>query len=60
MAKIFKEDLRTISVDMIHPNPEQPRQHFDQQKLQELGKSLRKGQEVRIIVILHPKKKTPT
>lgn len=31
---------QTIALDLIHPNPYQPRQHFDQTKLDELAQSI--------------------
>jgi ParB family chromosome partitioning protein len=36
-----RHGLRDISVDEIHPNPWQPRTHFDEQELEELAQSIR-------------------
>ena len=33
--------LMRIPLSMVHPNPEQPRQHFDPEKLEELAQSIR-------------------
>lgn len=35
-------DVRTVRVDMVDPDPEQPRRTFDDEKLAELGDSLRR------------------
>mgnify|MGYP000980897511 CR=1 FL=1 len=35
-----KGDILEISLDLIEPNPFQPRQHFDPEKLQELAQSI--------------------
>jgi ParB family chromosome partitioning protein len=40
-AAEVKETLRTISVDLIAANPNQPRKHFDEQELRELADSIR-------------------
>lgn len=29
-----------ISMDLIHPNPEQPRKHFSEEELEDLKKSI--------------------
>ena len=34
-------ELREIAVDLIAPNPNQPRKHFDEEALQALAESLR-------------------
>ena len=35
------ESLARIPIDMIDPNPDQPRKHFDSEKLKELAESIR-------------------
>jgi len=45
MAKESKSSINTINVDRLHPDPEQPRTHFDEKSLQELADSI-KAQEL--------------
>lgn len=40
MVMSYKSTLKTVSVDWLHPNPEQPRKTFDSQALQELSASI--------------------
>ncbi|HET6615441.1 MAG TPA: ParB N-terminal domain-containing protein, partial [Dehalococcoidia bacterium] len=40
-----------VDIDLITPNPEQPRMHFDQQALQELADSIREHGVLQPIVV---------
>ncbi len=48
------EGLVQVDIDQIHPNPRQPREHFDQELLQELARSL-KNQGVLQPVVVRPR-----
>lgn len=36
-----RDDFLDVDIDLIEPNPEQPRTHFDESKLEELAQSIR-------------------
>lgn len=44
--------VETIKVDLIDPDPSQPRRHFDEQKLRELGESIRESGQIQPIVVV--------
>lgn len=46
-------DLRYLKVDEIHPNPEQPRRHFDEMALEELSSSLKEHGVIQPIVVIN-------
>lgn len=45
------ETLREIAVDLIRPNPFQPRQHFSQERLEELAGSIRAQGVIQPVVV---------
>lgn len=44
-------ETKEIELDQIHPNPDQPRQYFDQEKLQELADSIREQGQIQPIMV---------
>ena len=44
-------ELKIISIDKIRPSPLQPREHFDKEKIKELGKSILKWGLIQPIVV---------
>lgn len=54
-AETARPAERQVSVDRIHPNPEQPRRHFDEAALDELAASIRsKGVIQPLVLRPHP------
>ncbi len=52
-----RRDTKTVPIERLHPNPEQPRRHFDREGLNELAASIReKGILQPLIVRRHPTK----
>ncbi|HFI0632262.1 TPA: ParB/RepB/Spo0J family partition protein [Streptococcus suis] len=45
------EELRTIKISDIHPNPYQPRIHFDEKKLEELAQSIKENGLIQPIIV---------
>ncbi|MGT2732489.1 ParB/RepB/Spo0J family partition protein [Streptococcus ruminantium] len=45
------EELRTLNISEIHPNPYQPRVHFDEIKLAELAQSIRENGLIQPIIV---------
>ncbi|HEM2808286.1 TPA: ParB/RepB/Spo0J family partition protein [Streptococcus suis] len=45
------EELRTIKISDIQPNPYQPRIHFDQNKLEELAQSIKENGLIQPIIV---------
>lgn len=45
------EELRTLNISEIHPNPYQPRVHFDETKLAELAQSIRENGLIQPIIV---------
>ncbi|HFU3843035.1 TPA: ParB/RepB/Spo0J family partition protein [Streptococcus suis] len=45
------EELRTIKISDIHPNPYQPRIHFDKEKLEELAQSIKENGLIQPIIV---------
>ena len=45
------EELLEIDIDLIEPNPEQPRTNFDPAKLEELARSIRSNGLVQPILV---------
>lgn len=46
-----KEELREVDIDLIDPNPEQPRTFFSEEKLEELSQSIRENGLVQPILL---------
>lgn len=46
-----RENITELEVGLIHPNPKQPRKHFDQERLAELAASIREHGVVQPIVV---------
>ena len=46
-------DVQRISIDLIEPNPEQPRRHFDDTELNELSDSIRARGVIQPILVRH-------
>lgn len=46
-----KEELREVDIDLIDPNPEQPRTIFSEEKLEELSQSIRENGLVQPILV---------
>ncbi|HWI63833.1 MAG TPA: ParB/RepB/Spo0J family partition protein [Symbiobacteriaceae bacterium] len=46
-----RESITELEIGQIHPNPKQPRKHFDQDKLAELSASIREHGVVQPIVV---------
>ncbi len=46
-----KEELREVDIDLIDPNPEQPRTTFSEEKLEELAQSIRENGLVQPILL---------
>lgn len=54
MPALSEEDmkgLREVDIDLIRPNPNQPRKHFDEEALNELADSIRKHGMIMPIVV---------
>jgi len=47
------EELREIDIDLIEPNPEQPRSVFSEEKLDELAQSIKENGLVQPILVRH-------
>jgi ParB family transcriptional regulator, chromosome partitioning protein len=45
------DDLLDLDIDLIEPNPEQPRTHFDETKLEELAQSIRSNGLVQPLLV---------
>ncbi len=47
--------MRLLQIDKVHPNPKQPRRHFDEETLRELAQSIQEngGQPLQPIVVEH-------
>jgi ParB family chromosome partitioning protein len=43
--------IQSIEIALIHPHPEQPRRHFDEDALQELAESIRKRGVIQPIIV---------
>jgi ParB family chromosome partitioning protein len=52
------EGLRELAIDLIHPNPDQPRQHFSEEELDELVHSILTAGVLQPILV-RPSPKTP-
>lgn len=46
-----KEELREVDIDLIDPNPEQPRTFFSEEKLEELSQSIRENGLVQPVLL---------
>lgn len=51
LGKVASEKLQYIDIDFIKPNPKQPRQYFDDEKLEELAKSIKQYGVLQPIII---------
>lgn len=51
LGKVTSEKLQYIDIDFIKPNPKQPRQYFDDEKLQELAQSIKQYGVLQPIII---------
>lgn len=51
LGKVTSEKLQYIDIDFIKPNPQQPRQYFDDEKLQELAQSIKQYGVLQPIII---------
>lgn len=49
--KVPESEVLNIDIDLIDPNPMQPRQHFDRQALQELASSIKQQKVIQPIVV---------
>lgn len=45
------EELRTLNISEIHPNPYQPRIHFDEKELLELAQSIKENGLIQPIIV---------
>ncbi len=50
-AETGTEGVRSVAVDQISPNPEQPRQHFDDKQLSELAESIRANGLIQPLIV---------
>jgi len=48
----MEEPMETIKHDLIYPNPNQPRKHFDQGKLEELAQSIKESGLLEPIIVV--------
>lgn len=46
-----KMELRYVDPDRLHPNPEQPREHFEKETLEELAQSIKTRGEIQPIIV---------
>jgi ParB family chromosome partitioning protein len=45
--------LRAVPLEHVHPNPQQPRHHFDSENLNELAESIRENGIIQPIIVRH-------
>ncbi len=46
-----KPGLLNVAIERVHPNPDQPRSHFDAEKLEELAQSIRENGVIQPILV---------
>ena len=46
-----RRGVLTVGIEQLHPNPGQPRTHFDPEKLEELAQSIRENGLIQPIIV---------